>query len=194
MRFSAFFPPGLDPVLDRGERDEDATVSPKAPTGGAIRQGVLHDQLHGQINHAVRVVTARRSQCRHVRVEVLPALGAIMDRIGELNVVRPSREKIAQIMKRSTRSPISITTVLAVGAPTMAMITTTLKDLRLGKIFDGCDAFGSILNVSTWSHHDDAFLGNGRQVKILRRRSNSQNQEFTPPRQDESRTTFSAEQ
>ena len=160
MRFSAFFPPGLDPVLDRGERDEDAMVSPKAPTGGAIRQGVLHDQLHGQINHAVRVVTARRSQCRHVRVEVLPALGAIMDRIGELNVVWPAREKVAQIMKRSMRSPISITTVSTACAGTTTMTTTTLNDLRFGKIFDGCDAFGSIPNVSTWACHDGALLGN----------------------------------
>ncbi len=160
MRFSAFFSPGLDPVLDRGERDEDAMVSPKAPTGGAIRQGVLHDQLHGQINHAVRVVTARRSQCRHVRVEVLPALGTIMHRIGELNVVWPSREEIAQIMKRSMRSPISITTMSTACAGTTTMTATTLNDLRLGKIFGGCDAFGSIRNVLAWACHDGALLGN----------------------------------
>ncbi|MCP5093794.1 MAG: hypothetical protein GY949_23065 [Gammaproteobacteria bacterium] len=48
----------------------------------------------------------------------------------------------------------------------MTMITTTLKDLRFGKIFDRCDAFGSILNVSTWSHHDDAFLGNGPNCAV----------------------------
>ncbi len=91
-----------------------------------------------------------------------------MHRIGEPNVVWPAQANVAQIMKRSTRSPISITAVFAVGAPTMAMITTTLKDLRFRKIFDGCDAFGSILNVSTWSHHDDAFLGNGPNCTVGR--------------------------
>ena len=135
-------------------------VSPQAPTGGAIRQGVLHDQSHGQINHAVRVVTARRSQCRHVRVEVLPALGAIMYRIGELNVVRPAREKIAQVMKCSMRSPISITTVSTACAGTTTMIATTPNALRLWKIFGGCNVFGSIWNISTWSHHGGALFGN----------------------------------
>ena len=160
MRFSAFFSPGLDPVLDRGERHEDAMVSPKAPTGHAIRQTVLHDQSHGQVDHAVRVVAARRSQCRHVRVEVLLALGAIVNRIGELNVAWPTREKVAQIMKRSMRGPISITTVSTACAGTTTMTATTLSDLRLWKIFGRCDAFGSIWNVPTWSRHGGALLGN----------------------------------
>ena len=159
MRSSAFFPPGLDPVLNRGERDEDAMVSPKAPTGHAIRQTVLHDQSHGQVDHAVRVVTARRSQCPHVRVEVLPAVGAKVNRIGELNVVWPTRENVAQIMKRSMRGPISITTASTARAGTTTMITTALNDLRFWKIFGGCDAFGSIWNVPTWSRHGGALLG-----------------------------------
>ena len=160
MRFSAFFPPGLDPVLDRGERHEDAMVSPKAPTGHAIRQTVLHDQSHGQVDHAVRVVTARRSQCRHVRVEVLLAVGAIVHRIGELNVVWPTKEEVAQIMKRSMRRPISITTVSTACAGTTTMTATTLNDLRLWKILGGCDALGGIWNVPTWSRHGGALRGN----------------------------------
>ena len=170
MRFSAFFSPGLDPVLDGGERYEDAMVSPKAPTGHAIRQTVLHDQSHGQVDHAVRVVTARRSQCRHVYVEVLPAVGAIVNRIGELNVVWPTREKVAQIMKRSMRGPISITTASTACAGTTTMTATTLNDLRLWKIFGGCSAFGGIWNIPTWSRHGGALrdnaplLGSGREI------------------------------
>ena len=160
MRFSAFFSPGLDPVLDRCEWGEDAMISPQAPTGGAIRQTVLRDQSHRQVDHAVRVVAARRSQCRHVRVEVFPALGAIMHRIGKLNVVWPARAKIAQIMQCSMRRPISITTVSAARAGATTMSAATLNDLCFWKIFGGCDAFGSIWNVSTWSRHGGALLGN----------------------------------
>jgi hypothetical protein len=40
------------------------------------------------------------------------------------------------------------------------MIAATPNDLRLWKIFGGCNAFGSIWNVSTWSHHGGAHLGN----------------------------------
>ena len=83
-----------------------------------------------------------------------------MHRIGELNFVWPTREKVAQIMQRSMRSPISITTVSTACAGTTTMIATTPNDLRLWKIFGGRDAFGNIWNVSTWSRHGGALLGN----------------------------------
>ena len=40
------------------------------------------------------------------------------------------------------------------------MTATTPNDLRLWKIFGGCDAFGGIWNVPTWSRHGGALLGN----------------------------------
>ena len=91
-----------------------------------------------------------------------------MDRIGELNVVWPAREKVTQIMKRSMRSPISITTVSTACAETTTMTATTLNDLRFGKIFGGCDAFGSITNVPTWARHDGALLGNALLLCLRR--------------------------
>src|SRR3954449_3235223 len=47
IRRAAFFPPGLDPVLDRGVGDEDAVLTPEGPAGGAIRQGGPDDQAGG---------------------------------------------------------------------------------------------------------------------------------------------------
>jgi len=50
------------------------------------------------------------------------------------------------------------------------MTATTLDDLRLGKIFGGCDAFGGIGNVPTRSRHGGALLdnapllGSGREI------------------------------
>ena len=83
-----------------------------------------------------------------------------MHRIGEVNVVWPTREKVAQIMKRAMRHPISITTVSTACAGTTTMTATTLSDLRLWKIFGGSDTFGGIWNVPTWSGHSGALLGN----------------------------------
>ena len=78
IRRAAFFPPVLDPVLDRGVRDEHAVIAPEAPTGRAIRQAVLDDQADGGVDDASGVVTAGRSQVGHVGVEVLAAAGAIV--------------------------------------------------------------------------------------------------------------------
>ena len=59
MRACAFFPPSLDPVLDRGKRDKDAVVSPQVPTRGPVGQTVFDHKPYRQINDAVGVLTAK---------------------------------------------------------------------------------------------------------------------------------------
>src|SRR6478672_1286423 len=66
IRRAAFFPPGLDPVLDRGVGDEDAVLTPEGPAGRAIRQAVLDDQADGGVDDAAGVVAAGAGQVGHV--------------------------------------------------------------------------------------------------------------------------------
>src|SRR5512135_2346179 len=73
---AAFFPPGLDPVLDRGVGDEHAVVAPQGPAGGAVGQAVLDDEPDGRLDDPAGVVAAWVGQVGHVGVEVLAALGA----------------------------------------------------------------------------------------------------------------------
>src|SRR4051794_11389880 len=81
IRRSAFSPPGLDPVLDRGVGDEHAVLAPEGPTGGAIRQAILDDQADGGIDDASGIVTAGVGRVGHVGVEVPAAAGAIVLRV-----------------------------------------------------------------------------------------------------------------
>src|SRR3982750_3790583 len=99
IRRAAFFPPGLDPVLDRGIWDEDAVLSPEGPTGGAIRQAILDDQADGGIDDASGIVTAGVGPVGHVGVEVLATAGAIVLRVDHEDVGGPSGERIAQVVK-----------------------------------------------------------------------------------------------
>jgi hypothetical protein len=78
MRACAFFSPSLDPVLDRGKGDKDAVVAPQMPTRWAVGQAVLDHNPHRQIDHAVRVVTARWRQIREVGAKVLATLRTVM--------------------------------------------------------------------------------------------------------------------
>src|SRR5712692_3491606 len=70
MRACAFFSPSLDPVLDRRKGHKDPVVAPQVPTRRAVGQAVLDDEPHRQVDHAVRVVTARGRQIREVSVKV----------------------------------------------------------------------------------------------------------------------------
>src|SRR6516165_1369785 len=76
VRRAAFFPPGLDPVPDRGAGDEHAVIAPQGPAGGAVGQAVLNHQADGGVDDAAGVVAARVGQIGHVGVEVAAALGA----------------------------------------------------------------------------------------------------------------------
>src|SRR6266542_5649671 len=94
---SAFFPPRLDPVLDGSVGHKDAMVSPEVPTGGTIRQAILDDHAYRQGNDAMRIVTSWRCQVRHVGVEILFALGAIVLRVPEVDIAGTSRDQITHV-------------------------------------------------------------------------------------------------
>jgi len=94
MRACAFFPPRLDPVLERGKRDKDTVISPEVPTRGPVGQAVLDHQPYRQINHAVGVLTAGGRQIGEVRVKVLATLRTVVLRIGDHKITRAPQVEI----------------------------------------------------------------------------------------------------
>src|SRR3954467_13578556 len=78
MRACAFFPPRLDPVLDRGKRDKDAVVAPEVPARWPVGEALFDHQPYRQINHAVGVLTAGWRQIREVSVKVLATLRTVV--------------------------------------------------------------------------------------------------------------------
>src|SRR5262249_15694450 len=76
-RRAAFFPPGLDPVLDRGVGDEHAVIAPQGPCGRAIGQAVLDDQPDGGVDDPAGVMAAGVGQLGGGGVEVLAAAAGI---------------------------------------------------------------------------------------------------------------------
>ena len=159
MRASAFFPPGLHPVLDGCERREDPMVAPQMPTGRLVRQAVLHHQADGQRHDAVGVVGFRLSQVGHIGVEVFIALRAMVDRIGDVNFVRTIGGQIAQIVQLSRCFSIPIGTVPTAGARLTLVIPTALEDFRLWQVFDARDAFRGIGQIFAWSWHGMTLRG-----------------------------------
>src|SRR4029077_12716493 len=111
---SAFFPPGLDPVLDCGVGNEHAMVAPEMPTGRSIGQSILHHQPHGQTDDTVRIMTTRRSQIRNIGVERPAAFRADMLRVHKMNISRSSGNKIAHVMQGPTNLSVPIGAVTAI--------------------------------------------------------------------------------
>src|SRR5499426_1025615 len=100
MRACAFFPPSLTPVLDGGKGDKDAVVAPEVPACRAVGQPVLDHEPYRQINHTVRILTARRRQIGEVRVKVLAALRTVVLRIRDHEILRTPQVEIPQVVER----------------------------------------------------------------------------------------------
>src|SRR5262244_3119129 len=108
MRACAFFSPSLDPVLDRGKRDKDPVVAPEVPAGGTVRQAILDHEPHGEVHHAVGVVTAGWGQIGEVRAQVLATLRTVMLGIGHHQITRTPHVEIPHIMQRPLRLLVPI--------------------------------------------------------------------------------------
>src|SRR5262249_32936515 len=99
IRRAAFFPPGLDPVLDRGGGDEHAVIAPQGPCGRAIGQAVLDDQPDGGVDDPAGVMAAGVGQVGGIGVEVLAAGAAIVLRAEQDDVAGPAGEGITQVVE-----------------------------------------------------------------------------------------------
>jgi hypothetical protein len=56
------------------------------PTGGTRGEAIFDDDPHGEINHPIRVMTARRGHIGQIDVEMLPAVGTVVTRVGHSEV------------------------------------------------------------------------------------------------------------
>jgi hypothetical protein len=82
----AFFPPSFYPILDRGKGDKHAVIAPEVPAGGAVGQAVFNHQAHGHLRHTMGVMTAGEGQIGQINVEMLPAVGTVVTRVGHSEV------------------------------------------------------------------------------------------------------------
>jgi hypothetical protein len=108
MRACAFFPPSLNPILNGRKGHKDAVVAPQVPTRWAVGQAVLDHEPHRQIDHAVRVLTARWRQIRQVSLEVLLTFRTVGLRIGDDEIPWAPQVEIAQVVQRPLKLLVPI--------------------------------------------------------------------------------------
>src|SRR5438874_12177703 len=108
MRTCAFFPPSLDPVLDRRKRDKDTMVAPEVPACWPVGQAVLDHEPHRQVHHAVGVLTTGWGEIGEVRVKVLTTLRAGVLRRGDDEIAWTPEVEIAQVVQRPLKLLVPI--------------------------------------------------------------------------------------
>jgi hypothetical protein len=62
-------------------------VTPEVPRGGPVRQPIFHDQAHSDGNDPAHIMASGEGQSGRVGVEIIAAVGAVMLRIDEVDIV-----------------------------------------------------------------------------------------------------------
>src|SRR5919202_1557339 len=158
MRAWAFFPPRLDPVLDRGKGHKHPVVAPQVPTRRAVGQTVFDHDADRQIDHPVGILTARRGQVREVGAKVRATLRTVMLGIGHKQITRTPHVEIPQIMERPMRLLVPIGRVTTTRARLPDVVATVEDDLGLGQVFGCCEPGAWVGSVFTWTEHHVALL------------------------------------
>src|SRR5689334_3149038 len=158
MRPCAFFPPGLDPVLDRGKRDKDAVVAPEVPTRRPVGQAVFDHQPDRQIHHAVGVLSAGWCQIREVRVKVLATLRTVVLRIGDHEIPRTPQVEIPQVVQCPLVLLVAIGLVPTTRTRLPEVVATVGDDLGLGQVCGCGDPSAWVGSILTWTEHRVALL------------------------------------
>jgi hypothetical protein len=158
MRACTFFPPSLDPVLDRGKRDKDAVVAPEVPTRGPVGQAVFDHQPDRQIHHAVGVLSAGWCQIREVRVKVLATLRTVVLRIGDHEIPRTPQVEIPQVVQCPLVLLVAIGLVPTTRTRLPEVVATVGDDLGLGQVCGCGDPSAWVGSILTWTEHRVALL------------------------------------
>src|SRR5215813_4416204 len=158
MRACAFFPPSLAPVLDRGKGHKDTVVAPEVPTRGPVGHAVFDHEPHGEVYHAVGVLTARGRQIRAVGVKVLAALRTVVWRIGDDEIAWTPEVEMAQVVQRPMQLLVPIGGVTAAWTWLPLVVATIGDDLWRWQVCNGGDPFGRIGSIRTRTEHGCGLL------------------------------------
>jgi hypothetical protein len=153
MRACAFFPPSLDPVLDRRAGDKDTGVSPQVPTRRAIGQAVLDHQPYRQIKHTVGVLTARWRQIGEGRMKVCAALRTVVLRIGDHEIPRTPHVEIPEVVQRSIERFVPLGLMATTRTRLSLVAPTVWANFWRREVGNRCDPFGGSGSIRTRTAH-----------------------------------------
>src|SRR5262249_20256680 len=143
----------LDPVLDRGMRDEHAVVAPQRPFGGAVGQAVLDHEADGGVDDPAGVVAPGGSQAGHVGGGIAAAPRTVVVGGEHDDVTGPAGEGVAEVVEGAAGGPVAVGAMATPRAGPAAVVAAADADVRLGQVVDAGDALGGIGAVLAGSWH-----------------------------------------
>src|SRR5207244_2506276 len=115
----------------------------------------------------MRVLALGRRQVGGIGVEILPALAAVMRRVGQRDIPRTPRDELPDIGQRAGEDAIARAALATTGTRPMLAVATVLDHMWLRQIFWTGDPFCGIWTVRSGTEHSRTLLGQGFPAKKL---------------------------
>ena len=149
----AFFPPSLDPVLDRGARHKDAVIAPQMPAGRPGGHASFDHHTHGDVDHPLRVMTAGWGYIGQSDVAMLTTCGTVVRRGGHPEVNRATGAYVAKVVHGALVGGVARGEMATSWAGGVLMVTAIKAQLWGGKVLDIDQTLGGVWHVFTRSKH-----------------------------------------
>jgi hypothetical protein len=104
-------------------------------------------------------MTPREGQIGRVGVEIMAAAGAVMLRIGKVDLVGSPGHQVTQVVQETFDAPQAVGSSAATGARAALVVSAAYDDFGLGQVLDTSDALCLVGKVFTGARHGDILQG-----------------------------------
>jgi len=128
-------------------------IAPQVPAGGPVGQAVFSHQAHRQRRDPMGLVTTGRGHIAQIDVEVLPALRAVVRRVGHQKVNRTPGGQIAKVVYGALPRCVARGKMVTAWAGGVVVVTAVRHQLRPWEVLDVDNALRRVWHVFTRSEH-----------------------------------------
>jgi hypothetical protein len=104
-------------------------------------------------------MTPGEGHIRHVGVEIMVAVGAVMLRIGDVDIMGVPGYQVPQVVQKTLDAPQARGSGAATRALAICIVAAAADDFGLGQVFDTRDALCHVGQVFTRSGHGNILQG-----------------------------------
>src|SRR5262249_44219856 len=135
------------------EGHKDAVVAREAAACWPVGHPGLDHEPYRQINHTVRILTARRRQIGEVRVKVLAALRTVVLRIRDHEIPRTPQVEIPQVVERPLVLLVPIGLVTTTRTRLAPVGAAGRDELWRGQVGNGSNPLAGIGSIRPRTKH-----------------------------------------
>ncbi len=128
-------------------------IAPQVPAGRTVGHASFDHHTHGEVDHPIRVMTAREGYIGQIDVEMLATCGTVVRRVGHQEINRATGVDIAKVVQRALAGGGARGEMVTAWTGGLLMVAALRSPLGCWEVLDVDNALGGVWHVFTRSEH-----------------------------------------